>query len=166
MPGVRAMLDRASRDASSRGFPRIEFIAPELGDCHSCMISNVLIYEYGAVPGDDKGLYIPGGLAYHFPEELTFTASDELFWQMNVPGKTLDEKLVSIVGMMVAQSPDYLLLPDAGTLNWLEHDRRFYYINTQTRALMTRLLGLNKWVSLGDAIPVDANERMEVFAPR
>jgi hypothetical protein len=166
MPGIRAMLDRATSDARARGFSRIEFIAPELGDCHSCMISNVLIYEYGAAPGDGKGLYVPGGLTYHFPEELTFTASDELFWKLNVAGNTRDEKLASVVSMMVSQSPDYLLLPDEKTLTWLEHDRSFEYINLQTRSLMSRLLALNKWKSLGDPIEVDAHEKLEVFAPR
>jgi hypothetical protein len=166
MPGVRTMIDRASQDARSRGFPRIEFIAPELGDAHSCMISNVLIYEYGAVPGEAKGLYVPGGLTYHFPEELTFTASDELFWKMKVPGETEQEKLGNVVSMMVAQSPDYLLLPDATTLNWLERERGFYFINRETRQIMSRLLALNKWVSLGDPVQVDSNEKIEVFAPR
>lgn len=166
MPGVRRMLDRASQDARARGFPRIEFIAPELGDCHSCLISNIPIYEYGAVPGDGKALYVPGGLTYHFPEELTFTASDELFWKMKVPGDSEQERLGNVVSMMAAVSPDYLLLPDEKTLEWLEHDRGHYFINRQTRELMSRLLALNKWVSLGDPIQVDANERIGVYAPR
>jgi hypothetical protein len=166
MPGVRAMIDRASQDARSRGLQRIEFIAPELGDCHSCMISNVLIYEYGAIPGDGKGLYVPGGLSYHFPNELTFTASDELFWQMNVAGHTDEEKVKNVVAMMAADSPDYLLLPDAATLDWLERVRGFYFINRETRKIVSGLLALNKWVSLGDAVRVDANEKIEVFAPR
>ena len=160
------MLDRVSQDALARGLHRIEFIAPELGDCHSCMITNVLIFEYGAVPGDGKALYVPGGLTYHFPEELTFTASDELFWKMKVPGDSERERLGNVVSMMAAASPGYLLLPDEKTLEWLEHDRGYYFINRQTREVMSRLLALNKWVSLGDPIQVDANERIGVYAPR
>jgi hypothetical protein len=166
MLGVRALIDRASQDALSRGFPRIEFIAPELGDCHSCMISDVLIYEYGAIPGDGKALYVPGGLAYHFPHELTFTASDELFWKMNVAGSSEEEKLGNVVSMMGAERPAYLLLPDEKTLNWLENDRGYYFINRETRQLMSRLLASTKWVSLGDPIRVDSNETMGVYAPR
>ena len=145
---------------------RIEFIAPELGDCHSCMISNVLIYEYGAIPSEGKEMVVPGGLTYHFPNELTFTASDELFWKMNVAGKSDAEKIQSVVAMMASESPAYLLLPDEATLAWLERDRGVYFINLRTRAIMAGLMALNKWVSLGEPVRVDANEKMEVFAPR
>ena len=165
MPGVRALIDRASQDASSRGLPRVEFIAPELGDCHSCMISDILTYEYHAMPVAGKALAVPGGLTYHFPEELTFTASDELFWD-KVPGKSEQEKVQSVAAMMEAQSPAYLLLPDDDTLKWLEEARSMYYINRKTRELRSRLLATGKWVSLGEPVQVDANERIEVFAPR
>jgi hypothetical protein len=166
MPGVRAMIDRINQDAHSRGFQRIEFIAPELGDCHSCVISNILTYEYGARPGDDKALYVPGGLTYHFPLELIFMAPDEFFWKTNVRGDSAQERLHNIVLMMAAESPSYLLLPDEKTLEWLERDRGYYFINRHTRELKSRLLAFNKWTSLGDPIQVDANERIEVYAPR
>jgi hypothetical protein len=166
MRGVRKMIDRVSEDARARGLRKIEFIAPELGDYHSCVISNILTYEYGAIPGDGKALYVPGGLVYHFPEELTFMAPDELFWKMKVPGNSDEERLGNVVSMMAAESPDYLLLPDETTLRWLERDRGYYFINRQTRQLRSRLLALNKWVSLGDPIQVDSNERIEVYAPR
>jgi hypothetical protein len=176
MPGVRTVIDRASQDASSRGLREVDFVAPELGDFHTCMITNVLIYEYGAVPGDDQTaagmehktgkLYSQRGLTYNFPNELAFTASDELFWKIKVAGDSDQEKLENVVAMMVAGSPDYLLLPDEVTLKWLERDRGFYFINLKTRALMSRLLALNKWVSLGEPVRVDANEKIEVFAPR
>ena len=165
MPGVRTVIDRVSQDAKSRGLRRVEFVAPELGDFYSCMVTNVLTYEYGAMPGEGKALYVPNGLTYHFPNELTFTASDELFWKINVPGNTEQERLKNVVSMM-AETPDYLLLPDEPTLLWLEHERSFNYINRQTRELMSRLLGLNKWVSLGDPVRVDPNEQIEVYAPR
>lgn len=166
MPGARAVIDRASQDARAKGFSRIEFIAPELGDLHSSAVSNILTYEYGAIPGSDKGLYVPGGLTYHFPEELTFTASDELFWKMKWPDDSDDKRLDNVVTMMLAQSPDYLLLPDEKTLEWLERDRPFNFINRKTRSLMTRLLETNRFASLGDAVAVDTNEKIEVFAPR
>ncbi len=166
MPGVRAMIDAVSKDARERGLLRVEFIAPELADYHSCAISNILTYEYGAVPGDGKALYVPGGLTYHFPEELTFMAPDELFWKMKVPSDSPQERLKNIVAMMAAESPSYLLLPDEKTLQWLEQTRGYYFINRQTRELKSRLLALNKWTSLGDPIQVDANERIEVYAPR
>lgn len=166
MPGMRAVLDRASRDASSKRLARVELIAPELGDFYSCMVSNVLTYEYGAMPGEGKALYVPGGLTYHFPHELTFSASDDLFWKINVKGDTEPERFNNIVSMMTAWSPDYLLLPDEATLKWLEHDRSFNYINRQTRGLMSRLMALGKWASLGDPVQVDPNEKIEVFAPR
>jgi hypothetical protein len=166
MPGARAVIDRASQDARAKGFSRIEFIAPELGDLHSSAVSNILTYEYGAIPGSDKGLYVPGGLTYHFPEELTFTASDELFWKMKWPDDSDAKRLDNVVTMMLSESPDYLLLPDEKTLEWLEHDRTFNFINQKTRILMTRLLATNRFASLGDAVAVDTNEKIEVFAPR
>jgi len=176
MPGMRAVIDRASQDARSRGLRRVQFVAPELGDFYSCGIINVLIYEYGATPGDEKnmkgvehavgGMYLPDGLSYLFPDELAFTASDELFWKIRVAGSSDEEKLGNVVGMMVADNPDYLLLPDDATVKWLEHDRGFYFINMHTRAIVSRLRALNKWVSLGDPVPVDANEKIEVLAPR
>jgi hypothetical protein len=165
MPAVRAIIDRASKDAVSRGLPRVELFAPELGDFQSCMVSNVLTYEYGAIPGPGKALYVPGGLIYHFPEELTFMASDELLWKIGLAGNSDQERLANAVAMM-AQTPDYLLLPDAASVDWLEKARSGYYINRKTRELKARALALDKWVSLGDPVPVDPNERIEVFAPR
>jgi hypothetical protein len=165
MPGVRAVIDRASRDAISRGLPRVEFFAPEVGDFYSCQVSNVLTFEYGAIPGERKALYVPGGLIYHFPEELTFMASDELLWKIGLPGNTAQERLAGAVSVM-AQTPSYLLLPDGPSLDWLEKARPMYYINRQTRELKSRALALGKWVNLGDPVPVNPNERIEVFAPR
>ncbi len=68
--------------------------------------------------------------------------------------------------MMAAASPVYVLLPDEKMLDWVEHDRGYYFINRQTRELMSRLLALNRWSSLGDPIQVDANEKIEIYAPR
>ncbi len=166
MQGVRALIDRATQDARSKGFRRIEFIEPELGDCNSFTITNILIYEYGAVPIFGKALRVPAGLTYHFPEELTFTASDELFWKMRVPGDSNEERLRNVVSLMNAEDPVYLLLPDEKTLQWLERSRSYNFINGQTRELMTQLLATNKFVSVGDAVAISANEKIEVFAPR
>jgi hypothetical protein len=176
MPGVRTVIDRASNDARTRGLPHVEFIVPELGDFHSCMITNVLIYEYGALPLDPKAdagvdhstgrMYAPSGIDYNFPNELAYTSSDDLFWKIKVKGDSEPEKLSNVVSMMAAESSPYLLLPDEATVTWLERDRGFYFINRQTRQIMSRLLALNKWVSLGDPVQVDANEKIEVFAPR
>ena len=92
-------------------------------------------------------------------------ASDELLWKIGLPGNTGQERLGSAVAIM-AQTPDYLLLPDGPSLDWLEKARPMYYINRQTRELKSRALALGKWVSLGDPVPVSPNERIEVFAPR
>jgi len=165
MPGVRALIDRATQDARSQGFRRIELIEPELGDCNSFAITNILIFEYGAVPIFDKALRVPGGLTYHFPEELTFSAPDELFWKIRVPGDSNEERLRNVVNLMDAEEPVYLLLPDEKTLQWLERSRSFNFINGQTRELMTQLLASNKWVSLGEPVTTAVNEKIEVFAP-
>jgi hypothetical protein len=164
MPGVRAVIDRASRDAISRGWPRVEMYAPMLGDFHSCSVSNVLTYEYGAIPRDDKAMYIPRGLIYHFPMELTFMAPEELFWKINLHGDSEQERLKDAVSI-VAASPDYLLLPDEATLAWLESARSGHYINGKARELRSRLLAMGKWVRLGSPVRVGANESIEVFAP-
>jgi hypothetical protein len=165
MSGARALIDRVSQDARNRGFQSVSLILPELGDCHSCMMANVLLYEYGATAGEDQTLHISGGLRYHFPNELVFTASDELFWK-DVPGKSESDKVHRIVAMMADDNPAYLILPDEKTLNWLEHDRSFYFINRHTRQLMSELIALNRWEPLGTPIQVDANETMNVFGPR
>ena len=164
MPGVRAVIDRASSDAISRGWPRVEMYAPMLGDFHSCSVSNVLTYEYGAIPRDDKAMYIPRGLIYHFPMELTFMAPEELFWKINLHGNSEQERLKDAVSI-VAASPDYLLLPDEATLEWLESARSGHYINGKARELRSRLLAMGKWVRLGNPVRVGANESIEVFAP-
>jgi hypothetical protein len=167
MPGARALIDRANQDAHSKGFQKVEFIEPMLGECNACAISNILIFEYGAIPGDGKAMYVPGGLTFHFPDELIFSnASDELFWNLYVPGNSEKEKLGNIVPMMAAWTPTYLLLPDEPTLRWLERDLGFYYLNRQARELKSRLLALNKWESLGDPVQVGPHERIEVFGPR
>jgi hypothetical protein len=70
------------------------------------------------------------------------------------------------VKMMAAERSPYLLLPDEATLTWLEQDRNYYFINRETRPIMTRLLALNKWISLGTPVRVDSHEKIEVFAPR
>jgi hypothetical protein len=165
MPGVRAIIDRASRDANAKGWPRVEMYAPMLGDFHSCSVSNVLTYEYGAIPRDDKAMYIPHGLIYHFPMELTFMAPDELFWKSNLHGDSVQERLDDAVSI-IAASPDYVFLPDEATLKWLEQERSMYYINRKTRELRSRLLALGNWVKLGDPVPVSPNEKIEVYAYR
>jgi hypothetical protein len=174
MAGFKSVIERVTRDATVRGLHEVEYIAPESGDFHYCAFSNVLTYEFGALPGKDGDLNLGGrgearalstGLTFRSPHRDAFTATDELLWKLEVPGQTEKEKMDSLVSMAM-QSGNYLLVPDEPTLDWLEHNIGFNYINLKTRELKTRLLATGEWVQLGGAAATSEHESIVVYARR
>jgi len=165
MAGFKAVVEQMNRDASLHGLRRIEYIAPEIGDFNSGALANVLIYEYGAMPGRDGALHAASGLAYEFPQEAAFTPAAEVQWKLDVPGSTDEEKMANLVSM-APRLAEYLLLPDEATVDWLERNLGFNYANLKTRELKARLLATGGWVRLGDAAAPSPHESIEVYARR
>jgi hypothetical protein len=164
MAGFKSVIEQMSQDASQRGLRRVEYIVPESGDFHFSALSNVLIYEFGAVPDKDHHLY-SGGLTFDFPNQKAFSPTDEVLWKLDVPGETDQEKMDNLVSLAM-QSADYLLVPDQPTLDWLEQNRKFNYINLKTRELKTRLIATGAWVQLGNGAAASDHETIEVYARR
>ena len=163
--GFNSLIDRMNQDASQRGARRIKYIVPEIGDFNSGALANLLIYEYGAMPGPDGDLRTGLGVTYDFPQQAAFVPAAEVQWKLDVPGQTDEDKMANLVSMGT-KLPDYLLLPDDPTLDWLEHNLGFNYINLKTRELKTRLLATGTWVRLGNPAVTSEHEAIEVYRRR
>jgi hypothetical protein len=173
MAGFKSVIEQMSDDASARGLQKAVFVAPESGAFNCLALTNVMIYEFGAIC-DRKGRIEEGGcgdprtlrsgVTLQFRHYLEFIPTDELLWKLNVPGRTDPEKMENLFS--TAMKSDYLLLPDEPTLGWLEKNMGYNFINLKTRELKTRLLGTGAWVQLGHPAAASPNETIEVYARR
>lgn len=161
MDGVKDLIERMRLDSSHRQLQTVRYVIPEIGDFHSCAVSNALIYDYGGVP-HAAGIQVRSGQTYSFPQEAAFTVSDAGRWSRDIPGRGDEEKLAALFSMAMQES-DYLLLPTAETLRFLERSRAYNYINLKTRELKRRLLMTSRWVQLGDPVVISPDESIELY---
>jgi len=173
MDGFKSVIEDMNADASRRGLHQAFFVAPESGVFNCGALENVMVYEFGAKCDRSNLIHEGGcgephtlnsGLTLQFRHNLAFTPTDPLLWKLNVPGETDAQKIDNLVSMAM-QSADYLLLPDASTVSYLEEHSQIEYINLKTGELKARLLGTGEWTRLG-AGSVSPYETIEVYARR
>lgn len=160
--GMKALIRRIASAAADRRQTEIRYIAPVLGTFHSCALTNVLIYEYGGMPGDDGAIHLPEGSRYFFPQSDVFTAAERGVWDRNLPGED-DKGRMNRLTSIAMQTANYLLLPTDPTLSFLEQTQAGFFINTKVRELKRRLLHTGAWAELGTPIAISPNESIETY---
>jgi hypothetical protein len=157
---IRDSIRRIEQDCNARGLVSAEFITSHLADFQAFALTNVLIYDLDAIPEGD-GYRLPGGL--HLKSELTglFSPAVLISWQ-GVPGAN-DEEKVAYLSKVANETVDYFFLPDAASIDSMEKDRAYNYINLKIRGVKRAVLSQGRWTMVGSPIRVSAIETVELY---
>lgn len=163
MPAMRAAIDRMHDDALHHGRHQANFATAHIVDFEETALRNVLVFDYGAIPRG--GDYPYAGVTFRTPHAGIFNAAVPLTWQQDIPGRTDDEKLGTLL-KFADRDIDYFFLPDAPSLTWQEHNRAFNFINTKTREFKRRLLATGRWEPLGEPLVASPYETVSLYRKR
>jgi len=162
-PSMAALKDGIEliRSESRRvGLKKAEFLTAHLADFQASALRNVLIYEYGGVPEGNE-FTLPDGLVLAANYENVFGAAVPLSWG-EVPGANDAEKYQHLADL-ANEHVDFFFLPDEASIDWMERERAYNYINVKIRGLKRKLLGTGAWRKTGPTIRITNQEAVELY---
>jgi len=163
MPALRRAVDLIHDDTLRSGRTLARFATAHIVDFDALSLRSVLVFEYGAAPRNNAMTY--GGVAFRAEDTGAFSTAVRVSWERDVAGRNDEEKLATLVSL-ASRDLDYIFLPDARSLDWLEKNRAFNFANTKTRALKTRLLATGQWEPLGEPLVASPNETVQLYRKR
>ena len=163
MPALRRAVELMHDDTVASGRTLARFATAHIVDFDALALRSVLIFEYGAAPRNNLLTY--GGVAFRTEDTNAFGHAVPVRWERDVAGGNDDEKLATLVSL-ASRDLDYIFLPDARSLDWLEKHRAFNFMNTKTRAMKTRLLATGQWEPLGEPLVASPNETVQLYRKR
>jgi hypothetical protein len=149
-------------DARAKGLRRVRFATAHIWDFNMVYLKNVLIYEYG---GDvtDEGVAGPDGILWMTPHDNLFGAAVPVVWKQEVAGSDDAEKIETLF-RLAHEDLDYLFFPDEPTIDALERNLPYNYINLKVRAIKKRFLESGEWIPLGALLRITPSERIQMYA--
>lgn len=163
MPALRRAVDLMHDDTLRGGRTLARFATAHIVDFDALGLRSVLVFEYGAAPRNNALTY--GGVAFRPEDTGAFSTTVPVSWERDVAGRNDEEKLATLV-FLASRDLDYIFLPDARSLDWLEKNRAFNFANTKTRAVKTRLLATGQWEPLGEPLVASPNETVQLYRKR
>ncbi len=137
MPALRRAVELMRDDTLSAGRTLARFVTVHIADFDAVALRSVLVFEYGARPRNNALTY--GGVTFRPEDTVAFGTAVPVAWERDVAGRNDEEKLATLVSL-ASRDLDYIFLPDARSLDWMEKNRAFNFANTKARAVKTRVL--------------------------
>ncbi len=163
MPALRRAVDLMRDDTLRGGRTLARFATAHIADFDALGLRSVLVFEFGAAPRNNALTY--GDVTFRAEDTGQFGPAVRASWDRDVAGRNDEEKLATLVSL-ASKDLDYVFLPDARSLDWLEKNRAFNFANTKTRALKSRLLATGQWEPLGEPLVASANETVQLYRRR
>jgi hypothetical protein len=163
MDALKASIETMRADAESRGLKRVSFLTSHIWNFQTEYLRNVLIYEYGGDAYDGQ-VVERGGMAWITPHDEAFGAPVPVVWNQ-IAGANDAEKIETMF-RMAHNDVDYMLFPDDPTIDVLERDVPYNFINLKVRAIKKRFLESGEWVPLGGLLAITRQERVQIYAKR
>lgn len=162
MAALRTGIASMEQDARSRGRNQAEFATAHIVDYDVTALTNVMIYELGAV-FEDKTLRMPDGLT--FRPTYQFTAARPLDRKTKGTAVTEQEKY-DYLRNVADQELDYIFLPDGPSIDWMEKNRPFNFANLKVRGFKRTLLATGRWCAIGDPLVASSYETLQLYVNR
>jgi hypothetical protein len=161
MVALRQGIELLREDARDRGARKINFATIYVGLLHYYAMQHVILFDFrGRL--DSGGVRDKDGILFTNDEAHRFTPAVPVDWQRLTTGGAEEERIQYLV--KVAQNRlDCFFLPDDPTVELVERERPFFFMNTKVRAVKKALLATGTWERYGPLLDVRLGEKMEFY---
>ncbi len=160
MSSVRTGIERMRAESARAGWKDAEFLTAHIVDFQVSGVKDVMIYDLGAVPLNGA-LKLPDGLVLHSFHEDLFGPAVPIAWKQ-IPGANDDERFHHLVAT-ANRDARFFFFPDEASIDWIEKERPYNFINTKVRRLKKEVLASGTWHMLGEPIRVSNFETVELY---
>jgi hypothetical protein len=161
MAAHQQLIDNMLKDSQARKVEQIRYGVMHLTDLNSNSLYFTLLFDrVGAKPGLNA-VEVEG---VEIERVATFSRPAATDWRI-LSGDSDAEKIDFLVADANARI-DYLILPNQATATELQTTAAHNYVNRYLIPLRQRIVDDESWVRIGEPVPTDENEIVEIYRKR